>query len=350
MVRITPNPSWKEGSKRGTHVVSIDRLKLCHGNATLVPNSEVDIEMSDDEFAEHLHLAGSRSSKEQQGGRAIGSQKREGKKEELEDDSKELGPSPLLRPTVAQPRQGTPGSETACRRYPKTPKPRNQQQPTPPLTRVQSAKRKAAQHQEARSPTPSPPQTRAQSAKKRATHENRSQTPRAARLDPGLTQQPRVVLSPIDTTTTPGRNMRTPRHTPVPPDMANYYRNYRSPGRGKSWGPTNKHPPNHPYARIPRSTGTSNLADGQEPLPRTTRSGLWIPHTTPPQLHSLPDVSMESLSGLDAFQPRHYDEPPILKGDAPSYSSSSPSDYQEASAIDPDYLPNPDEDTDQDDL
>ncbi len=43
--------------------------------------------------------------------------------------------------------------------------------------------------------------------------------------------------------------------------------------------------------------------------------------------------------------------PPILEGDAPSYSlSSHPSDYQEASAIDPDYLPNPDNDTGLDDL
>ncbi len=141
--------------------------------------------------------------------------------------------------------------------------------------------------------------------------------------------------------------------------MANYYHNYRSPGRGKSWGPTNKHPPNHPYARIPRPTTTSGLADGRAPLPRTNRSGPWIPPktnpnpsaATPPQLHNLPDVSMESLSGLDAFQPQQYDEPPILEGDAPSYSSSShASDYQEASAIDPDYLPGPDDDTDQDDL
>ncbi len=58
---------------------------------------------------------------------------------------------------------------------------------------------------------------------------------------------------------------------------------------------------------------------------------------------------MESLSGLDAFRPRQYDEPPILEGDAPSYESSSPSDYQEALAIDPDYLPE-DDDADMDDL
>ncbi len=58
---------------------------------------------------------------------------------------------------------------------------------------------------------------------------------------------------------------------------------------------------------------------------------------------------MESLSGLDAFKPRQYEEPPILEGDAPSYESSSPSDYQEASALDPDYLPE-DEDADMDDL
>ncbi len=151
----------------------------------------------------------------------------------------------------------------------------------------------------------------------------------------------------------------TVEQTPVPPDMAHYYHNYQSPGRGKSWGPTNKHPPNHPYARPTRSTGTATLADGQEPLPRATKSSPWLPPgsdttlstATPPQLRSLPDVSLESLSGLDAFQPRHHKDFPILEGDAPSYSSSShPSDYQEASAIDPDYVPNPDSDTDLEDL
>ncbi len=184
--------------------------------------------------------------------------------------------------------------------------------------------------------------------------------PRTARPDPGLNQQPRVVLTPVDTGATPDQPTTTPtvEHTPVPPDMANYYRNYRSPGRGKAWGPTNR-PPNHPYTRTTRATRTANLADGREPLPRSTKSGPWLPPgsgptlnvATPPQLHSLPDVSMESLSGLDAFQPRHYEEPPILEGDAPSYSPSShPSYYQEASAIDPDYLPEPDDDTDLDDL
>ncbi len=288
--------------------------------------------MSDDEFTEHLHLTGSSSNKEQQRGRTIGSQKGEGKKEESEDDSEELGPSPPSRPTIVRPGQGTPGPETARKRYPKTPKPKSQQQLTLPLTRAQSAKRKAAQHQQTRSQTPSPPQTRAQSAKQRAAHKDQSQTPRAARLNPGLTPQPRVVLSPIDTTATPGRNRGTHTHTPIPSDMANYYRNYWSPGRGRSWGPTNKHPPNHPYTRIPRSTATSNLADGREPLPRTTRSGPWIPPrynpnpntATPPQLHSLPDVSMESLSGLDAFHPQHYDEPLILEGDAPSHPRRHP--------------------------
>ncbi len=56
MVRITPDPSWKEGSKRGTHVVSIDRLKLYRGSSIQAPGSEVDIEMSNDEFAETLNL------------------------------------------------------------------------------------------------------------------------------------------------------------------------------------------------------------------------------------------------------------------------------------------------------
>ncbi len=58
---------------------------------------------------------------------------------------------------------------------------------------------------------------------------------------------------------------------------------------------------------------------------------------------------MESLSGLDAFKLRSHEEPPILEGDAPSYESSSPSDYQEASALDPDYIPD-EADTDMNDL
>ncbi len=58
---------------------------------------------------------------------------------------------------------------------------------------------------------------------------------------------------------------------------------------------------------------------------------------------------MESLSGLDTFRPRHLEEPPILEGDTPSYESSSPSDYQEASALDPDYVPD-EQDTDMHDL
>ncbi len=66
--------------------------------------------MSDDEFAEHLHLAGSSSNKEQQKG-GIGGQKREGKKKESEDDSEELGPSPPARPTIVRPGQDTPGPE-----------------------------------------------------------------------------------------------------------------------------------------------------------------------------------------------------------------------------------------------
>ena len=57
MVRITPDPSWKEGSKRGTHIVSMDRLKLYHGSSIQALGNDVNIEMSDDKFAEHLHLA-----------------------------------------------------------------------------------------------------------------------------------------------------------------------------------------------------------------------------------------------------------------------------------------------------
>ena len=199
MVRITPDPSWKAGSKRGTHVVSIDRLKLYHGSSILTPGNEVDIEMSDDKFAEHLHLTlrGGESVKETQGGKAV-SQKKEGKKEELEDDSEELGPSPPSRPTIIQPGQGTPDPRAPHRKYPRTPKPTPRchqwPNPSPPQTRAQSAKRRAAQL-----PTPSPPHTRAQSAKKQAAQSGQPQTPGVARLDPGLHQQPRVVLTPVDT-------------------------------------------------------------------------------------------------------------------------------------------------------
>ncbi len=113
MVRITPDPSWKEGSKQSTHVVSIDRLKLYHGDTTLIPNKEVDIEMSNDEFAEHLHLAGSSSDKGWQNKGALEGKKEEGNKEESEDDSKELGPSPPPRPTAIRSGQNTPRPTTA---------------------------------------------------------------------------------------------------------------------------------------------------------------------------------------------------------------------------------------------
>ena len=56
MVWITSDPSWKEGSKRGTHVVSIDRLKLYHGKAIRAPDSNLNIKMSDDEFTETIDL------------------------------------------------------------------------------------------------------------------------------------------------------------------------------------------------------------------------------------------------------------------------------------------------------
>ncbi len=56
MVRITPDPSWKEGSKRGTHVVSIDRLKPYHGKEVWAVDPRLDIEMSDNEFAEAITL------------------------------------------------------------------------------------------------------------------------------------------------------------------------------------------------------------------------------------------------------------------------------------------------------
>ncbi len=59
---------------------------------------------------------------------------------------------------------------------------------------------------------------------------------------------------------------------------------------------------------------------------------------------------MESISGLNAFNPAtHIVDTPILEGDAPSYESSSASDYQEASAINPPYVPNEDE-ADSEDL
>ncbi len=63
MVRITPDPSWKGGSKRGMHVVSIDRLWLYHGKEVRATSPDLDMEMSGDEFAEtrkqnRQHLGG----------------------------------------------------------------------------------------------------------------------------------------------------------------------------------------------------------------------------------------------------------------------------------------------------
>ena len=286
--------------------------------------------MSDDEFAEHLHLAKDSGGKENQGRRAAVEKKEKKGDNDSEDDPEELGPT-------QQPGRGTSKLATSHR-----------QQPSTPLTRAQAAIRRAAaqQQRQNQAPTPSPPLTRAQSAKKQACEGALSPAPRMPRLDPGLPRQPRVVLSPID------RDI--PAQTPVPPDMANYYHNYKSPGKGKTWGPANKHPPNRPRVAYPEFPANSNLADGKGPLPRQRRTP-WQPPpsnfstTTPPQIRSLPDVSMESISGLDAFRPRQYEEPPILEGDAPSYKSSSPSDYQEASAIDPDYQPEED-DADTDDL
>ncbi len=346
MVRITPDPSWKEGSKRGTHVVSIDRLKLYHGNTTLVPNQGADIDMSDDEFAEHLDLTGG-SSKGGSQDKGIAKEKKEERKgHDSEDDLEESRPPLPQGIATARPERNTPSPRTMHGTCPKTPKPKDQRQPTTPLTRAQAAIRRAlAQVRKDQAVNTSPPVTRAQTAKKRACPGEPQPAPRTARPDPGLGPQPRVVLSPID--------KHTHTHSPVPPDMANYYRNYKSPGRGKPWGPTNTHPPKRPHVSYPDFPPHSNLADGRGPLPKPRRSPWRPPSTnpnpdTPPQLRSLPDVSMESLSGLDAFRPRHYEEPPILEGDAPSYESSSPSDYQEASALDPDYIPD-DEDTDTND-
>ncbi len=304
MVRITPDPSWKGGSKRGTHVVSIDRLKLYHGNTTLIPKRGTDIEMSDDEFAEHLHLTERSSDKSGQNRKTIVEKKEEGRENDSEEDPEELEPSQWSGPN-------TPGPGAA-----------SSQQPTTPLTRAQAAiRRAAAQQRQNKAPIPSPPLTRARSAKKRSCEEVPQLTPRAARLDPGLNTQPRVVLSPID--------RHIPTRTPVPPDMANYYRNYKSPGRGKSWGPANKHPPSRPHIKYPEFHANSNLADGKGPLPRQRRTPWQPPDpspsiVTPPHICSLPDVSMESLSGLDAFKPRQYDEPPILEGDAQPAMTHSP--------------------------
>ncbi len=54
LVRITPDPSWKEGSKRGMHVVTIDRLKIYRGTEVRVANPDMDVEMSDNEFSEAI--------------------------------------------------------------------------------------------------------------------------------------------------------------------------------------------------------------------------------------------------------------------------------------------------------
>ncbi len=209
MVRIAPDPSWKNGSNRGTHVVSIDRLKLYHGSSIQAPGNEVDIEMSDEEFAKALSLEPRKSSDSKDPPRA-GDQGGKGKKEESEDDSDELGPSPPPGPRIIQPGQETLGPEAPQKRYPKTPKP----------TKKDGQPR-----------TPSPPQTRAQSAKKRAAQLSHTQTPDTVRLDPGLNWQPRVELTPVTTERAHKQPVREPRVeiTPIPPDMLNYYKNYRSP-------------------------------------------------------------------------------------------------------------------------
>ncbi len=154
MVRITPDPSWKEGSRRGTHVVSIDRLKLYHGNTTLIPKQGTDIEMSDDEFAEHLHLTEGSGDKSKQRRKTTVEKKEEGRENNSEDDPEELEPS-------QRPGPNTPRPEAAC-----------SQQPTTPLTRAQAAIRRAtAQQRQNKTPIPSLPLTRARSAKKRACEE-----------------------------------------------------------------------------------------------------------------------------------------------------------------------------------
>ncbi len=127
---------------------------------------------------------------------------------------------------------------------------------------------------------------------------------------------------------TPNRPTDNPtvEQTHVPPDMAHYYRNYRSPGRGKSWGPTNKHPPNHLYARTTRFTRTANLADGREPLPRATKSDPWLPPRPDPTLGLLrcPNFVLYPMLVWKAFQvwmPSNHDittNSPSLRGMRPA--------------------------------
>ncbi len=190
--------------------------------------------MSDDKFAENLHLTKGNGDDGGQSKKTVAG-KKEGKAEnDSEDDLEELGPSLPQELATRRQEQNMP-KPTAARR----------EKPTTPLTRAQAAIRRAAvQERQKQMPIPSPPLTRAQSAKKQACEGLPQPTPRAARLDPGLESQPRVILSPIDKDTL--------TRTPVPPDMANYYRNYKSPGRGKPWGPTNEHPPQSPSRQIPR--------------------------------------------------------------------------------------------------
>ncbi len=202
----------------------------------------------------------------------------------------------------------------------------------------------------------------AKEAKKRAATPGQSQGPRTARPDPGINWQPRVEITPIPTERIHQETRREPRVelTPIPPDMLNYYKNYCSPGRGKSWGPTNR-PPAPTQDRPPAP------ADSQPTPPKAARSssqGIPKPNIptptpaanvpTPPTHRWFPNINMESISELDAFWPWYTasaSEPPIIEGDTPSYSSSShPSDYQEASAIDPDYVPMPEDNSDMDDL
>ena len=250
-MRITPDPSWKEGSKRGTHVVSIDRLKLYHSKTIRAPDSKLDIEMIDNEFLETINLGpqGEANGKDFPG---EPEKKEKGKKEESDDNSdNDLGPSSRSGPIGIQPRQGPPRPAIPPRGHPNTPKPTKKPRKPPPKPS-------------------SPPQTRAQAAKeakKRASAPGQSQGPRTARPDPGLNWQPRVEITPIPAERIHQETAREPRVelTPIPPDMLNYYKNYRSPGRGKSWGPTNRPPaPTHDRPAAP--------ADSQPTPPKTAHS------------------------------------------------------------------------------
>ncbi len=190
MVRITPDPTWKEGTKRGTHVVSIDRLKPYQGKNVRAANPRLDVEMSDDEFTETITLKSGERDKDHltAGGPGKTGLGKIGKRESDDDFDNNLGPKPSSLAQHAKPtrtrivkhlEEESPQVTQPPRQYPKTPRPKRTRQPPYPTT---------------------PPRTRAQAARD---NRKRTLTPdqRAGgtRADPGLDREPQVKITPIPT-------------------------------------------------------------------------------------------------------------------------------------------------------